>query len=170
MDKKTDLRIKAKELRKTLPMGNISEKLVARIRNSDVYIAAKNVMIYYPLKNEVNLLLLLEDDKNFFLPRVNGKDLEVCSLEKKEFLKKSKLKIYEPQGDSVKSEVLDLIIVPALAADRHGNRLGYGGGYYDRFLAANPDIKTLCAIPEELMVKIVPTEDFDVKIDYIISA
>ena len=65
MDNKTDLRIKAKIIRKELDIKNISQKLCSKLRKEEYYINSKNVMLYYPLKNEVDLLDLLNDNKNF---------------------------------------------------------------------------------------------------------
>lgn len=170
MNKKTDLRHKAKALRKTLDMAEKSSNLCHLIRNCETYKSSKNVMLFYPLKDELDLTMLLEDNKNFYLPRVNGENLEVCPYKKGDELKKSNLKIYEPVVKSCATAVLDLVIVPALLVDKSGYRLGYGGGYYDRFLEQNKGLKTLCAIPEELVVENIPTDEFDIKMDYIISA
>ena len=63
---------------------------------------------------------------------------------------------------------MDIIFVPALAVDNEGNRLGYGGGFYDRFLK---DLKTTKIVPisKSLVFDNIPTEDFDIKIDMIIT-
>ena len=67
MDVKQELREFAKGKRRTLDIGLISEEIVNNIRCSEVYRNSKEVMIFYPLANEVNLLGLLEDEKNFYL-------------------------------------------------------------------------------------------------------
>ena len=60
------------------------------------------------------------------------------------------------------------MIVPALMLDKNGYRLGYGGGFYDRFLEKyGKNFKTLCAVPKELFVEKLPLENHDVKIDII---
>ena len=169
MDKKTDLRIRAKGIRKTLDIYKVSEKLAVLIRENKVYKDAQNVMLYYPMKNEINLLKLLNDEKNFYLPRVDGANLEVCPYKKGDTLIKSGFNIMEPISDAVNKEILDLVIVPALMADKNGFRLGYGGGFYDRFIDSG-NFKTLCAVAKELYVEALPSEDFDKKIDEIIYA
>ena len=78
MDNKTVLRTKAKNIRKSLSICEISQKAVERIRNHSFYKNAKNVLIFYPMKYEINLLELLSDSKDFYLPRVCGSKLEVC--------------------------------------------------------------------------------------------
>ena len=67
--KKKELRITAKEIRKSLDIATVSKNIVAKILELDIYKSAKNVMIFYPLKDEIDLLKLAEDnDKNFYLP------------------------------------------------------------------------------------------------------
>lgn len=170
MDNKTVLRIKAKNIRHSLQIHKVSENLIKLVRGHDFYKKSKNVMIFYPTKYEINLLPLLNDDKNFYLPRVNGDYLSVCPYIPADELKKSEFNILEPCSKPVDADVLDLVIVPALMADKYGYRLGYGGGFYDRFLAqhCSPKMKTLVTIPLELYVDELPHDDFDVPVDEII--
>lgn len=168
MEGKSDLRIKAKILRKNLKMSVISENLTTLIRQNKVYKNSQNVMLFYPSKYEVDLTGLLNDNKNFYLPRVSGQELEVCPYKNGEELVKSEFGIFEPVCGCIKHDILDLVIVPALMADSHGYRLGYGGGYYDRFLVKIPDVKKLVAVPKELYVDELPHDDYDVKIENII--
>lgn len=171
MENKVFLRIDAKNTRKNLLMSAISERAVEYIRMERIYKNSENVMIFYPTKNEINLLSLLSDYKQFYLPRVKGDDLEVCPYSVGDELNKSDFNISEPLSEVAKPETLDLVIVPALMADEEGFRLGYGGGFYDRFLASCPDsVKTITVIPKELFVKELPHEEFDIKIDRIICA
>ena len=168
MEKKTSQRLKAKEIRNNLDIDNISNILTTKIRNLDIYKQAQNIMLFYPLKSEINLLGLLDDNKNFFLPRMNGQTLECCPYKKNDRLKTVKFNIKEPETECIECPNLDLVIVPALAVDKKGNRLGYGGGFYDRFLS-KINSKTLVSLPKELVFDNVPSEKFDIKIDYIIT-
>ncbi len=167
---KIDLRIKAKGIRKSLPIGEISEKLVELIRNNPYYKKAQNVMLFYPTRDEVDLRALLSDDKTFYFPRVEGTLIVACPYCQGEKLEKSKFNILEPCSEPIDIKILDLVIVPALMVDNLGFRLGYGGGFYDRFL---PDLsqncKTICALPKELLVEDLPKEEFDIPVDEIIS-
>lgn len=173
MDSKSDLRIYAKELRKTLDIKNISKSIVEKIRVHKCYKPAKNVMIFYPMKYEINLLDLLNDDKNFYLPKVNpspqpspargeGENMVVCPFNNN--LIKSNFGVMEPTSAPINPDILDLIFVPALLVDSEGYRLGYGGGFYDRFLAQHKNIKTIVPIAKELLVEKLPHEKFDIKI------
>lgn len=168
MDSKSDLRKKAKCIRKSLSIAEKSTIAVEKIRGNTLYIPAKNVLIYYPLRYELNLLALLDDEKNFYLPRVCGENLQICPFKKGDKLVTSSFNICEPCSNSINPRNLDLVVVPALMADKSGFRLGYGGGFYDRFLVKNNTVKTILPIAKELIVEELPHEEFDIKIDEII--
>lgn len=168
MDSKSDLRKKAKCIRKSLSIAEKSTIAIEKIRENTLYIPAKNVLIYYPLRYELNLLALLDDEKNFYLPRVCGENLQICPFKKGDKLVTSSFNICEPCSNFINPRNLDLVVVPALMADKSGFRLGYGGGFYDRFLVENNAVKTILPIAKELIVEELPHEEFDIKIDEII--
>lgn len=168
MDSKSDLRKKAKCIRKSLSIAEKSKIAIEKIRGNTLYIPAKNVLIYYPLRYELNLLALLDDEKNFYLPRVCGENLQICPFKKGDKLVTSSFNICEPCSNSINPRNLDLVVVPALMADKSGFRLGYGGGFYDRFLVKNNTVKNILPIAKELIVEELPHEEFDIKIDEII--
>lgn len=165
---KNSLRKNAKEIRKNLFSKNANSIANSRVQQSSLYKNSENILIFYPLKYEFNFLELLNDDKNFFLPKVCGEKLQICPYKKEDILIKSDLNICEPCTNSINPNQINLAIVPALMADKNGFRLGYGGGFYDRFLSENPNIKTITVVFKELFVESLPHEEFDVKIDEII--
>lgn len=167
MKNKTELRTNAKDMRKNLNITELSSKAVMLIKENILYKKSKNVMLFYPTKYEIDLRGLLSDNKNFYLPRVHRQNLEVCPYKIGDKLEKSKLNIEEPITEPISPDVLDLVIVPALMADKNGYRLGYGGGFYDRFLS-DKHARTLCVIPKEFHIEKLPTDNFDKKIDEII--
>lgn len=197
---KSELRKKAREIRHSLDMQKISEKIVENIKKNEIYKQSKHVMIFYPLKHEVNLLGLLENDnfelhskqslnqesrlglptqqqetinalnvtrdKTFYLPKVDGENMLVCPYKNGDELTESAFKTLEPITTPINPEILDLVFVPALMVDKHLHRLGYGGGFYDKFLSKHSlKSKKIVAIPSALMVEKLPSEDFDAKID-----
>lgn len=168
MDKKREIRIRAKGIRKTLNIAEISNMIVDNIRELDIYKSAKHVMIFYPLENEIDLLGLLSDDKQFYLPRVFGDDLEVCPYKQGDKLSESEFKVMEPVSSPVDKSVLDLVLVPALAVDKNFNRVGYGKGFYDRFSAGLRGFR-LAVIADELVFDEIPADEFDRKCDGIIT-
>lgn len=170
---KRDLRKKAKEIRTSLDMNKISGEIVKNILNLEIYKESLHVLIFYPLKHEVNLLGLLDknenNDKHFYLPRVDGENLLVCPYKLGDELKTSRFQTKEPTTSPIDSSILDVIFVPALMADKNLHRLGYGGGFYDKFLAKNAfNAKKIVAIPSDLIVEQLPSEYFDAQIDLIV--
>ncbi len=168
MESKINLRAKAKEIRKSLDISAISFVAVEKIRDDFLYKKAKNVLIFYPLKYELNLLELLDDDKNFYLPKVCGENLLICPFKKGDKLLESSFSIMEPCSSPCEASILDLAVLPALMADMQGYRLGYGGGFYDRFLHKFPFVKTILPVPEALYIEALPHEKFDKKADTVI--
>lgn len=166
MDNKTDLRLYAKEARKNINIQSVSEKIVRKIRTLEVYNTANNVMLFYPTSYEIDLRDLLKDNKKFYLPKVSGRNIIACPYS--ENLVKSAFNIMEPETTPVNPNILDLVIVPCLMSDKNGFRLGYGGGFYDRFLS-DIDVKTVTVVPKELYVDNLPHEEHDIKIDIIIA-
>ena len=165
---KSDLRKWAKDERQKLEMSGLSKSLVVKLKELDEYKNSKNVMIFYPLNNEVNLLTLLDDrTKNFYLPKICGDELLCCPYEQNAELEYSCFKTKEPVSAPVEKSLLDLVIVPALAVDKSNYRLGYGRGFYDRFLADISCHKIVC-IPKCLIVDTIYPEFNDIKMDTIV--
>ncbi|MBQ8668473.1 5-formyltetrahydrofolate cyclo-ligase [bacterium] len=170
MDKKTDLRVKAKNIRRSIDITDVSKKLVGLIRKHQSYFRAKNVLLYYPKVYEVDLRDLLKDNKNFYLPRVEGDILAVCPYKLGDKLVVSRFNLLEPISAPVDPRKIDLIITPALMVNKEGYRLGYGNGYYDRLLTSleDSDVKTLCAMPVELVNENLPHNFYDVPVNYVV--
>ena len=168
MDKKL-LRKWAKDKRNELNMPKLSVILAEKLAQTDEYNKSKNIMLFYPLNDEVNLLSLLEDEtKNFYLPRINGDNLECCKYIKGDELCESCFHTKEPTCKACAKTDIDFVIVPALACDKNGFRLGYGGGFYDRFLTDFKGIKAAC-VPQELIVDTISPQEYDIKMDIIIT-
>ena len=165
---KESLRKYVKDMRKELDMVTISAILADKLAGTDTYKNAKNVMLFYPLSDEVNLLSLLDDrTKNFYLPRIKGQELECCKYAKGDELCESCFHTLEPVCASCNLSDIDIIIVPALACDKNGYRLGYGGGFYDRLLKNYAGIK-VCCIPKELLLDDIYPKEYDIKMDFVI--
>jgi|LakMenE01Jun11ns_1017448.scaffolds.fasta_scaffold9832796_2 5-formyltetrahydrofolate cyclo-ligase len=135
----TKVQIRREMLEKRLSMepdvvARKSAKLIKTIIKQRWFKDAKFIAIYHPIKNEVNLLGLLDElDKTFALPKVKGQDLEFLTYEKGQKLALSEFNIMEPVEGKNISDHLDVLFVPALAIDKYRNRVGFGKGYFDRF-------------------------------------
>ena len=166
---KQSLRKWARGKRKELDMDAISSILAENLVQTEEYKNSKNIMIFYPLEGEVNLLSLLNDKtKQFYLPRIKDKELECCSYKIGDELCESCFHTKEPTCKACTKTDIDLVIVPALACDRQRFRLGYGGGFYDRFLSDYRGLKIVC-IPSELVVETIHPEKNDIKTDIVIT-
>lgn len=170
MDKNL-IRNNNKLLRKQLDIKKASDAILSKIYSLKEFLAAKNVLIFYPLKYEINLLPLLDyKEKNFFLPKVDGDNLLICPYSNN--LKKSSFNVMEPDDGKICSDlsIIDLAFIPALAVDKNMNRIGYGKGYYDRlFLNSNFRAKKVVVINKELVVPLIEAQNFDKKIDFYIT-
>ena len=168
MISKTELRKQLLNKRKTLNTKVLSDLICKKIIDLKQYKTAKNIFAYYPKTYEVDISPLFEDtEKNWFLPKVIGENMEFIKYNLGDNLVKSEFGVFEPIGEKTIVKP-DLIIVPALSADKKGYRLGYGKGYYDRFLA-NQNCKTVSPVFADLMVDELPIEKYDKKIDIIVS-
>ena len=140
----------------------------ARILASPVFLEASSLLIYAPREQEINLLPLCraawERGIPVGFPRCDTatSTLQFCCLEPNGRLVKGAYGIYEPPIDAPPCPIdaHTLCILPGLTFDPTGGRLGYGKGYYDRFLATFPGVRA-AAIYESLLVKHVPTEPHD---------
>lgn len=137
----------------------------------------KTILTYVSVRDEADTTALikycLEKDFKVAVPRCGkqGK-MNFYFIRSLDELKNSSWGIPEPE-ESVKQLVTDfseaLCIVPGTAFDRNGNRTGYGGGYYDRFLAAHTEITAAGLCYNSLIYDEVPSEPHDISVDYIIT-
>ena len=168
---KTELRYTMLEKRMQLSKETIemySKEAVKKIQKHPYYIHANHIGIYHPIKNELNILDLTNDKKHFALPVVHDDDMQYHPYHLGADLVESAMHIQEPTLDKIVDETLDLLIVPALAVTLDGDRLGYGKGFFDRFIEHHPTIKTLSVVIGFQVIKTLPQMLHDQKIDQII--
>lgn len=167
---KKDLRLQAKEVRQRINLQQISEQISKQILASDFFRNAQNIAIFYPKDIEINLLSLCKiTDKNFYLPKMKDKNLIFAKFNSEKELIKVQYDILEPQSQKDESNKLDLIFLPALMVDKNGYRLGWGGGFYDRFLEGHANIIKICVIPQCQFVENLPIENHDIPCDVVIT-
>jgi len=139
----------------------------------DMMQKAQKIGIYFSIDNEVStkkiIKYLLSQKKEIFLPKINGNNLEFKKIEGFKDIKKGKFKIQEPKINCQKIELkdLDLLIVPCVAVDEKGNRIGRGGGFYDK--AINNKINTICLAYEFQVLNKICADKYDKKVDIIIT-
>jgi len=145
-----------------------SSGLLEQLRNLTQQTFATNIASYSPLANEPDLTSFNDwatTNLNLYYPRMIGDQMEFALGP----LEAGNYEILEPIGPAVNSADLDLILVPALAVDLLGNRLGKGKGFYDRWLEANVDSKIYAVIFDSEVLDLVPHEAHDKKVNGIVT-
>lgn len=148
-----------------------ADEVFARLEQTAAFIMAERILMYHSLPDELSTHRFLDkwkSRKRFFLPRVNGVNLDILPYDESR-LELGAFQIEEPTGtNTVSPGEIELVVVPAVAYDRAGNRLGRGKGFYDRLLASTKATKIGVAY-EFQMVDSIPAEPHDVKMDIVIS-
>lgn len=151
--------------------ASAAEEVFSQLEKTAAFMLADNILMYHSLPDELSTIKFLKkwhDRKRFFLPRVNGVNLEILPYEESR-LELGSFHIEEPTGDDVANvEDIELMIIPAVAFDRKGNRLGRGKGFYDRLLAESRATKIGVGYEFQLFDSI-PCEPHDVAMDMVIT-
>ena len=113
----------------------------------------------------------LLDGKRIAVPKCYGDEMRFIWMEDLSKVEKGYAGIPEPVADGpVADDPTALVLMPGLAFDKSGRRIGYGGGFYDRFLAAEPGHPTLALCYDFQMLPELETEEFDIPVDTVIWA
>ncbi len=169
---KARLRQHFRQLRQRLDRSLISQKIVAHLASCPQLLAAKTILAYVAFGSEVDLgsLFAALPEKRWGIPRCLPQQQMQWHLYNSAELVVNRWGLQEPLASSevIDPNAADLILVPALACDRWGGRLGYGGGYYDRFLGSLQK----CVIPRWgiipqacLLESPLPQDDWDQRLD-----
>lgn len=149
---------------------SLSESILSQLEKMTVFREAKTVLLYYPKNNEVDVLPLFKrykHDKTLLLPVTHRDRMTAHPYEGNDKMHRGKFGIPEPTTPEFQGKI-DVIIVPAVAFDRTGNRLGRGGGYYDRFLKKQPHATLIGVGYDFQLVDEVPVRKHDQKVHRII--
>ncbi len=177
MDKNT-LRKHIKEQKRAMTEQQIvaaSEKLGGLFAASDAYQNAKTIYGYLPYNQEVRTIPMLQralqDGKQVAVPKCYGDEMRFIYLTDFSQVEKGYCGIPEPIADEpIADDRTALVLMPGLAFDQEGHRIGYGGGFYDKFLALEPEHPTIALCYGFQMVEHLETEAFDVPVDSVLWA
>lgn len=171
---KYDIRSKIKSLRTLLDSAEkeaAADAVFEKLEHSAAFQLAEKILMYHSLPDELDTRRFLSKWKNhkkFFLPRVNGVNLELLPYDESR-LEIGSFHIEEPQGnDTYPVEEIEVIIVPGVAFDKMGHRLGRGKGFYDRLLQTAKATKIGVGYEFQLVDEI-PVEAHDVPMDMVIT-
>ncbi|MDR0941383.1 MAG: 5-formyltetrahydrofolate cyclo-ligase [Bacteroidales bacterium] len=149
-----------------------SQQLFSAIEQLPEFQSAHTVLAFWSLPDEVDTHDFIEKwagDKRMLLPVIVGKELRIKQYESSGTLVQASYNISEPTGDFFTNyDEIDVIIVPGVAFDKQGNRLGRGKGYYDKLLPQLSGTKIGVCFPCQLVERIVP-DRWDVQMDKILT-
>jgi len=179
---KKDIRKMISDKRDSLTPDEINSKSYAiyeTLTNEQVFLSAGWIMAYIDARNEVRTRAIIQrawdTSKRVAVPLCERQSHNMIASEITSFddLCEGSYSIGEPKKECVRyvdARLLDIIIVPAIAYDKRGYRIGYGGGYYDRFLSSLKDHAITIGIAFDMqIVDEIPVEPFDVPVDMVIT-
>lgn len=180
---KSSLRKRILALRRAQSSRDIEKKsdnIKGELFTFSTFDEAETILFYLAVKDEVQTEKMIEEslqkDKRVVVPFIDWQRKEILPSEIKDLAKDIKigiLKIPQPKKNfysPFSPASIDLVIIPGVVFDRKGNRLGFGGGFYDRFLGKLSDTTKLVGLAFELqLVDNVPSQSHDVAVDYLIT-
>ena len=157
----------------SLDFINITSKQIQdNLRKVDFFRNAKSIGAYYSIGSEVKthdiLQEILKSEKEVSLPKIAKKDLVFKKIRSLSDLEEGNFSVMEPKDYCEEVKKIEVIIVPAIALTRDGHRLGYGFGYYDRYLSGKKS-KTIALGYSKQIMKSFPYSDHDIRIDCIVT-
>ena len=174
MREKRDLRDHYKAVREgmeTQEVTSASQALCLRLAGWSALKAAKTILSYIAFRNEVDLgvLLTLLPDVHWVAPRVEGERLVLHTYDPERLIR-HRFGMLEPAADLpvVAPDSLDVVLVPGLAFDRHGGRLGFGGGFYDRLLRTTRALRVGVTY-DRCLADRMPMQDYDQWMDWVVT-
>lgn len=160
---------------------DMSEVIINKLKKIPVYKTSKTIMVYLSFGNEVDSSEIIKDcfenGKRVVLPFCDNTDMSITPTEIKDLdidLVEDSIGYIQPNKESldpVDLSEIDLIIVPGISFDRKGYRVGFGAGYYDRFLGkVNFEIPTIgLAYDFQIIESLIEMEDYDIPVDYVMT-
>ena len=152
-----------------------SQRLAELFVASEAYRQAKTIYGYLPYNQEVRTVPMLQqalaDGKRVAVPKCYGDEMRFIYLEDLSQVEKGYCGIPEPIADEpVADDKTALVLMPGLAFDPQGHRMGYGGGFYDKFLEKEPNHPTIALCYEFQMLEHLETEAHDIPVDTVLWA
>ena len=152
-----------------------SRRLGEMFAACEAYQNARTIYGYLPYNQEVRTVPMLEramrEGKRVSVPKVYGDEMRFIYITDLSQVEKGYAGIPEPIADApVADDPTALVLMPGLAFDAKGHRIGYGGGFYDRFLAAEPAHPTVALCYDFQMLPSLETEAFDIPVDCVLWA
>jgi 5-formyltetrahydrofolate cyclo-ligase len=171
-------RERMKRLRLATPRDALaarSLRIAETIRTLPRFTAARSVLAYVAIQGEADVSSLEEDVRarggRWILPRVEGESLALHEIPKGASLATGAYGIPEPCANlqRVSPDAIDFALIPALAVDERGHRIGWGGGYYDRVLPSLTRAFRCAVVYDFQLIAEAPTSSHDIAVDAVVS-
>lgn len=151
---------------------NKDNEIYKKVINNQNVLSAETILIYISIHSEVDTSKIINhflNSKNIAVPKIIDNDMKFCYIKSLKELTPGKYNIPEPTNNNIITSFDNAIcIVPGICYDKENYRVGYGKGYYDRFLSKHK-IKTIGLCYKECLVEKINTNKYDYKIDEIIT-
>lgn len=175
---KHELRAMIREKKRAMTEARITQKshdLGALFVQTEAYRNADSIYGYLPYNQEVRTVPILEqairDGKRVAVPKIYGDEMRFLWMEDLSRVAKGYSGIPEPMDDGpVADDPKALVLMPGLAFDQEGHRVGYGGGFYDKFLAREPGHPTVALCYDFQVLEHLETEEYDIPVDLVLWA
>ena len=149
-----------------------SNQIQKKLKKISSFRNAEKIGAYYPIGSEIPTQGIIQEalsnNKRVYLPKVVGKEMEFRRIDDFSSLERGSFDIMEPRQECAIENNLDVVLVPTVGISPKGIRLGYGHGYYDKFLSKNKTV-TISLTLEKQIVKNIPKSEHDVLIDWIVT-
>ena len=149
-----------------------SSKICDRVIMSDCFKNARTVMVYLSFKNEVNTAKIIkraiDENKTVLVPVTSGDDMFLSVIDDLDSFEKGAFGIDVPSVIKKWSGKIDISVIPGLGFDKSGGRIGFGKGYYDKFLSENPCTKIGIAYSDQIKDNVF-SETHDIPMDIIVT-
>ncbi|AOR22492.1 5-formyltetrahydrofolate cyclo-ligase [Clostridium taeniosporum] len=181
LEEKKELRKKILNLRKEInstEKKNFDNIIHKKFFESKFYSQCRNIFVYISYDSEIDtktlIIKALKDGKNIYVPRTNYKTklMEAVKITSLENLIEDRYGILQPKESELSTELnnIDLVIIPGVAFDINGGRMGYGGGFYDRYLnKCKKDIFKIALAYDFQVIDYIPMDKHDISVDCVIT-
>lgn len=151
-----------------------TDAIAEKVIGSDYFREATDIFCYMDFDGEAGTEQIIDEawrlGKDIWLPKVTDGEMDFYLVESEKELVRGTFGILEPSGEGIKAPGEDgLVIVPGIAFDRNHNRIGYGKGFYDRYLNAHPHLVKLGIAFDIQLVDRIPAEECDCRMDMVVT-
>ena len=177
MERKAEIRHRILKKRKSIDVEQkavFDQIIQEKVQKHPWFQEAQEVFCYVPIRGEVDTMPIIKAawdlGKRVAVPKVLSKtEMKFFYIQSYDDQKPGVFGVLEPVTGQTAEPGSACVIVPGSVFDSHGNRIGYGGGYYDRYLVSHPDYHTIAIAYSLQVIDELPTEDTDVPVQNLLT-